>query len=359
MSFKFRHTLPTKAVTANGNVAVELSGLPLKARIAGFLLEIKGTGTAASSTQAVTPKDMAQFFASIDFDTDYNFTRIDGNGLYVLNRLMSGRTLCGGAQTVTCSTGGEEIRCALYLPFADEHSRKPYDTAIATRLVREKTLNIQFKSTLVLDLTNDVTLSNANQYVTAILVPEDDDRVPTRTRITFLDVAQATGDLPGGAYSHACIYDTTDLAVTDAEYAQMSLAFDGAQLYDRIPVRQLIEDYNRLCVQDAAQELSYQAAASLPFIPLIAQPDKYSNMDLPRGAHVRVDIDSGTKTSARYLYRMIEELDEGKGRDAMLRLGYDPNTAKMEVVTDDKAAPSGSATRVARHNRTLPKRLHR
>lgn len=360
-AFKSLYPLPAKAIAAAGNASIELLGLPLSARVAGFLLEIRGTGTAASSTSAVTPVDLAKLIATVDFDSDFFFCRATGKMLHALDRLMGGAALTSSAQSVTTSTGGEAVRSFLYIPLADMRARKPFDTAVPVRLLREKTINIQFKSTLALGLSPDVTVSAATLYPYAVLVPEKGDVLPTRSRIAFEDWAQATANLRGGNYTHLGIYDESDLSVTDAQYAQISAGFDGQQIIDRTLTSALIARYNAQVPRDAAQELSYQAAAAIQFIPIVCQPDKYSVLDCPRGANVRVDLDSGTSaaTGGRFFYRMVEETGENEGRDAAVRLGHNPDNVKVSTKTDSKVPPQGAAERVARINRLLPKRLHR
>jgi hypothetical protein len=359
-AFKSLYPLPTKDVSANGNAQIELLGLPLAARVAGFILEIIGIGTTAASTQAVTPVNLAILLAQVDCDSDFFFMRATGRLLHVLDRLMQGSAIASAAQSVTCTTGGNSVRGQLYIPLADARARKPQDTAVPVRLLREKTINIGFKSTLALGLTQDVTMSATKLRATAVLLPDNGDTIPTKSRIYFEDWGQATANLQPGHFSHLGVYDEADLAVDIAQYAQFSLALDGQQVIDRIPSQQLIADYNRKTVRDAAQELSYQPGATLEFIPIISEPDKYELTKVPyaEGA-CRADIDSGSATTARYFYRQVLQINETEGRSAAVRLGHDPEVSKVSVKTDSKAPPQGSAARVARHSRLLPKRLER
>jgi hypothetical protein len=360
-AYKVMYPLPAKQILADGNVQIEMLGLPLAARVAGFILEINGTATTGSSTQAVTPVDLAVLLKGIDLDSDFAYVRATGRLLHVLDRLMNGFAIASAAQSVTATTGGVAVRGMVYLPFADNRSRKPNDTAIPVRLLREKTLNVQFKATaLTLGTTNEVTISNGTLRVIAVLVPEDGDVIPTKSKIYFEDWSQATANLNPAHFTHLGIYDESDLAVTDAEYAQLSIAMDGQQLFDRIPTQHLVSRYNQLVPRDAAQELSYQPAASLPFIPVICEPDKYQLTQVPyANGSVRADIDSGSKTSARWFYRQVIQINEGEGRAAAVRLGHDPEASQVSVKTDSKAPLEGSADRVQRHSRLLPKRLHR
>jgi hypothetical protein len=358
-AYKVFYPLPFKDLTADGNVAVELSGLPIQARVAGFQVQISGTATSASSTQAITADQLAQLIKAVDLDSDFFYVRATGRSLHVLNRIMTGFRVASAAQGVTATTGGVAVTSVLSIPASDEHAENPNDTAIPVRLLREKTLNFQFKTgALTLGTTIEVTISAAKLKVYAILVPEDGDIIPSKSRIYFDDKAEASANLPSGHYTHLAIYKETTLATTLAEYAQMSLAFDGSQLYDRIATEQFVAKYNQLVPRDAAQELSYQPGASNEFLPLIYQPDKYKLTQVPYAdGTVRVDIDAGTLTAARYLYRQVLPITESEARNAAQRLGHDPESSKVKVKTSSKTPLQGSAERVNRHSRILPKRL--
>lgn len=361
-NFKFMHPLPVKTVTAGGQVSVELSGLPFNARIASFLIEISGTATSASDTSAVTPVDMVKLISNIDIDSDFFFVRATGKALHVLDRAMNGMALASAAQSVTATTGGVAARTFLRIPASDPRAQSPNDTAIPVRLIREKTINVNFKDALTLGLSPEVTVSAASMRVFAELEPESGDIIPSKTRIRFDDWAQGTASLQPGSYTHLCIYDESDLAVTIAEYAQMSVGMDGAQLYDRVQTQHLVAKYNQTVPRDAAQELSYQAGIGLAFIPIICQKDKYKLTQLPSAeSEVRVDLESGSKaaTGARYLYRQVVPLRDAEARNAMLRLGHEPEQASVEVKTDSKQPLQGSAERVVKHARILPKRIKR
>jgi hypothetical protein len=359
-AYKTFYPLPAKDLVADGNVAVELSGLPIQARVAAFMVQISGTATSASSTAAITADMLAQLIKAVDLDSDFWYVRATGRSLHVLNRLMTGFRVASAAQGVTATTGGVAVTGMLAIPASDERSENPNDTAVPVRLLREKTLNFQFKTggALTLGTTPEVTLTNCKLKVYAILVPEDGDVIPAKSRIYFDDKAEASANLPAGHYTHMCIYKESTLVTTNAEYVKMSLAFDGAQLYDRVETAQFIAKYNQLVPRDAAQELSYQPAGSNEFLPLIYQPDKYKLTQVPYAdGTVRADIDDGTLTAARYLYRVILPVTEAETRNAAVRLGHDAETSKVKVKTSSKTPLQGSAERVNRHARILPKRL--
>lgn len=358
-AFKSLYPLPVKAMAAGGNAQIELLGLPLAARVAGFIFDISGTGTAAASTQAVTPVDLVQAMATVDLDSDFAFVRATGRMLHVLDRLMHGYATASSALSVTCTTGGVAVRGMCNLPFVDVRSRSPNDCAIPVRLIREKTINVQF-GTLIFDLTNDVTLSAASLRTFAVLVPESGDEVPAKVRIAFEDWSQATANIRPGHFTHLGIYNEATLATTLAEFAQISVALDGQQVIDRISTPELVARYNMQVPRDAAQELSYLPSASNQFLPVICQPDKYKNTQVPYAdAAVRADIDSGTSTTPRWFYRQLEGITESTVRDAAMRMGHDPETVKVEVKTDSKQPLQGTAERVVRHTKLLPKRLVR
>lgn len=357
-AFKFMHPLPSKSMTAGGQVSVELAGLPIKARIASFLIEITGTATSASSTQAFTPQEMAKLIANVDIDSDFFWVRTTGQGLHVLNKMMRGYPVASAAQSVTATTGGVAARCFLEIPCADPRAYEPNDTAIPTRLIREKTINLNFKDALTLGTTIEVTMSNVLVRVFALLVPESGDVIPTATRIAHEDWSQKTANLKPGAFSHLGIYDESDLAVTIAQYAQLSVGLDGAQLYDRVQTQHFLAQFNRLVGFDPDYELSYQDGADLQFIPLIVQPDKYKLTQLPDSeSEARVDIDSGTATGARYIYRQIVDVRDATARNAMIRLGHEPSESEIGVKTASNSPLQGSEERVIKHARRLPKRL--
>lgn len=357
-AYKTMYPLPSKTISAGGNVQVELLGLPLDARIAGFLFEITGTGTAASSTSAVTPVNLVQLLTEVNIDSDFLYVKASGRAIHVLDRLMNGYAVASSAISVTCDTNGVAVRGMCYLPLADYRAINPFDTAIPTRLLREKTINCTFKSALTLGLSPEVTVSSATLKITAICVPQSDDTVPTKTRIYYEDWAQATANLQPGHYTHLCIYDDSDLAVTMEQYAQLSMAFDGQQLIDRVPTEQLVALWNKQVPKAQDQELNYAATQSLQFIPVIFPGDKYKLTQVPfANGTVRVDIDSGTNTSARYLYRQALPITQAEGRAAAARLGYNPETTNVQVKTASKGDLKGSENRVQRHAKLLPKKL--
>lgn len=359
-SFKFMHPLPVKSLDAGGQVSVELSGLPIQAMVAAFIVEITGTATAASSTSALTPVTLAQLITNVDLDSDFLFIRTTGRGLHVLDRLMNGTPIASSAQTITANTTGVAARGMLRIPLADPRAAFPNDTAVPVRLIREKTINFNFKSALTLGLTPEVTISAAQIRIFAQLVPETGDVVPTKVRIQHEDWNQLTASLKPGHITHLCTYDETDLVVTIAEQAQLSLGFDGAQLYDRVQTQHLIAKWNEQVPRDQAMQLSYQAAQNLDFIPIIFQPDKYKLTQVPFAeSEVRADIESGTATGARWLYRQALPLRDGEARNAMLRLGHEPEAAKVSVKTGSKEPLKGPEERVLKHARLLPKRIEK
>jgi hypothetical protein len=194
----------------------------------------------------------------------------------------------------------------------------------------------------------------------AKLIEESGDVIPTKVRIQHEDWSQATASLKPGHFTHLGIYDETDLVVTAAEYAQLTVGMDGKNMYDRVVTQQLLALYNQLVVKDESQELSYQAGINLDFIPIIVQPDKYKLTQIPYAENeVRVDIESGSKSSARYLYRQCVPMRDAEARGNMQRLGYEPETAKISVKTLSKEPLKGDESRVLRHARLLPKRIER
>jgi hypothetical protein len=359
-AFKFMHPLPVKAIEGGGQVSIELSGLPIMARVAAFILEITGTATSASSTSALTPITLAQLITNVDFDSDFLFVRTTGRGLHVLDRLMNGTPIASGAQSITATTGGVAARGMLRIPLSDPRANEPHDTAIPVRLLREKTLNLNFKAALTLGLSPEVTISAAQVRVFAQLVPESGDVIPTKIRIQHEDKNEATASLKPGHYTHLCIYDDTDLVATLAEYSQLTVQMDGANLYDRVQTQHLVSKWNEMVGHDQATELSYQSGGSLDFLPIIAQPDKYKLTQVPFAeSEVRVDIEAGSKTAARYLYRQAVPLRDSEARGAMLRLGHEPEQASVAVKTSSKEPLKGSEGRVIRHARLLPKRIEK
>jgi hypothetical protein len=357
-AFKFMHPLPVKSLDPGGQVSIELSGLPIRARIAAFVLEIVGTATSASSTSAFTPVTMSQLITNVDFDSDPLFVRTTGRGLHVLDRLMNGTPIASGAQSITATTGGVTARAMLRIPLSDPRASEPHDTAVPVRLIREKTLNFNFKPALTLGTSPEVTFTASQLRVFAQLVPESGDVVPTKVRIQHEDKAEATASLKAGHFTHLCIYDDTDLVVTLAEYAQLSVQMDGSNLYDRVQTQHLIAKWNEQVARDRAMELSYQPSINLDFLPIIAQPDKYKLTQVAYAeSEVRVDIEAGSKTAARYLYRQAVPLRDSEMRGMMMRLGHEPEQATVAVKTSSKEALQGSEARVIRHSRLLPKRI--
>lgn len=357
---KFLHPLPVKDVSANGQVSVELGNLPVRSIVAGFIIGLEGTATAASSTSAFTPVTMAQLITNIDLDSDMLQIRLTGRAVHVLDRIMNGKPTASAAQTITATTGGVAAMGMLRLSLSDPRCADPDATAMPARLLRQHTLNFNFKSTLTLGLSPEVTMSAMKLRVFAQLLPENGDVIPVKQNIRWENWNQLTANLKAGHYTHLAIYDESDLAVTLAEYAQLTMQMDGENMYDRVQTPHFVAKYNQEVPRDQAMELSYQAAQNLDFLPLIFQPDKYKLTKVPECEQgLTVTIESGTATGATYIYRQCLPLRDAEGRATMLRLGHDPETSKVTVKTLSKEPLKGDEARVLKHARLLPKRLEK
>lgn len=360
-NFKTRFSLPVKDLVAGGGAEVECNSIPDNSRIAGFLIALAGTATAASETSAVTCENLVQLISQLNLDSEFLYIRLSGRDIHCLEWAMLGKPTASRAQSITATTGGVACRVEMYLPLADPRALNPNDTAMPARLIKDRTISITPKSVFTLGLSPEVTVSAVQLRITAILVPESDEQLPVKTRMYFEQWNQQTANLSPGHFSHLICTGDGTLTCTREQYAQMSVGFDGSSLVDRQMTADLIADWNRAMACASDHELSYQAAQPLPFIPLITPPDrKYKLTQLCRAdSVVRVDIESGTATTGRYVYRTFKEVSDDDAAAGARKMGHDPDTVKIKIKTASKVAVAGSANRVMRHTRLLPKKLER
>ena len=357
-AFRSLYPLPSKSPAAGGNAVIELSGLPDECRVAGFLLSFGCTTTAASGTPAVLNSDLVSLMATVDLDSPYLFVRSTGVGLWVLQYMMQGGLL----NTSTASaTGGVAKRANVWIPLIDPRCTSPNDACIPSKLIRDKSINVAFATSFAPTWDSVVvTCSAATLQATAFLIPDGGDVLPTKSRIAFEDWSQNTINLAGRGYFTDLYFSEEAMALTLAEHLQYTVSLDGNPVIDRIPTHQLADHWNRSCCRDAASALSFQAAASQRFIPILSATQGYKATQLPRGLNsVRIDIDSGSQTGGRICYRTLEPTSAGEERDAIIKMGHDPMTVQVEAKTAKASAVQGSPKRQERIKAVLPKRLSR
>jgi len=365
--YKQLFPLPVKTPAAGGNSVVELEGIAgLDARVAGFMFELTGTGTTGSSTQAVTPKSLSGLLANIDLDSDWFNVRATGRLLHHLHKVMYGASL-GQGETVTCTTGGVAARGYYSLPCIDERSLNPFDGAVPCKLFSGKTISINYAASLTLDLTVDVVMSALSLRPYAVLVPSSGPKLPMRSMIRYEDFAAATANIQKTGYMpHLfCYSDSAEGAtaagvVTAAQYAQFTLQAGGQTLLDRVLTQHLLAQFGSRMIRDSGQLMSYQDSVNLDFIPLLFPTNSWKALQQPRtGGTVTIDTDSGTATAWRYAYRMLLDTDPALEAEGARIMGYDPAQHSVQASTASKAGLEGSASRVNRAHRILPKRIVR
>lgn len=356
-AFREKYPLPSKSMSAGGNAVIELGGLPDDCRLAGIMLSVLLTTTAASGTPAVTVKDILGLLATVDFDSDFFFMRATGKALWVLEKAMRGHKYDTAAAS---ATGGVQMRANAWIPLQDPRSVSPNDTTIPSKLIRDKTLNIGFASSFAPTWDSIVvTCSAATLQATAYCVPDGGDLIPMKSRIAFEDWSQNTLNIKPGYFTDL-MFTEEALALTLAEHLQYSLSLDGQPIVDRMPTAQLVDFWNREVCKDAGSELSYQPSASQAFIPILSAGQGYRAVQLPRAIEsARIDIDAGSQTGGRVLYRQVLPTQSGEERDAIVKLGLNPQTVKIEAKTAKGNELQGSERRQARVKALLPKRLGR
>jgi hypothetical protein len=195
----------------------------------------------------------------------------------------------------------------------DKSGKRPSDFAIPGALLRDKSIQIEawagVAGALTLDLTVDVVLTNLIIRPYAIVQPIRQLHVPSITKIFHEDFTAALHRVPSeGLLQYACLYDESDLSLTLAEYAQMSMSANGQKLIDRLPTSALVSEWNELMAEAAADELSYIPSAANAFLPLVTAPKHFSILKLPRSGSggIAIEIESGSLTSGRILMRQIK-----------------------------------------------------
>lgn len=329
--------LASKSITAAGQVdIIDLNTLPADKELIGFIFEISATGTAAASTQAVTATTLAQVLAKIQIDTRFLEVNATGRMLHVMAKLMTGYSLANASQTVTTTTGGEAVKCILPLMLRDPRARRPSDFAIPCQLLRDKSIQIQAFSgvggALVLNLTNDVTLTNLIIRPYALVQPLKYLRIPSKTKIAYEDFSAVRHRIQSvGKYSYAALYDESDLAVTLAEYTQVSMEADNEKVLDRIRTPALVAGWNEFHAEAAADQLSYIESASNEFIPLYTPPKHYSIVKLPEsgGGGLELEIESGSATSGRVAYRQVRPATQDDHDEAAILFGKAPGQEEL------------------------------
>lgn len=357
-AFKFIHSLPSRSGSAGGNATIDLNSTPDDSRVAGILLSLSATSTAASGTPANTTTDLLALMTTIDIDSDWAFVRASGKLLWILEKAMRGEAV---NESIASGTGGVVMRANCLIPFRDDRCISPNDGCVPAALIKDRSVNIGFAASFAPTLDSVVcTFTNVLVTAYALLEPSSGDVLPTKTRIGFEDWAQNTINLANrGVVTDLGFYEEA-MALTLAEHAQYSAAFNGQPLIDRVPTCQLVDYWNKRRCRDAASRLSYQPSASQQFIPIYNAPDGYKATQLPRGDEsTRIDIDSGSQTGGRVFYRQIVPADAGTERDALVKLGFDPATAQIEVKTAKGNDVQGSSSRQRRIAAVIPRRISR
>lgn len=358
--YKKSYELEQKTWTSGGKLIVQLAGLPKDHRLTHILIEQTSTVTNAGATGGIYPRSLATSLALIEHKSPRWTVRRTGKQLWNDAKHMDGKSLNNAAVSVTGMGGSAEVKCFMRLSPVDFNAGSPNDCAQPTSLMEGKTIEITCASTPTVE--SGFTISATTLKFTCFFIPGAGDTVPTKVRQDYEDWAQATALLRPGVYSHLYIYDESDSAVTTTEYTKVRVQQDGREVVDNLPTTQLIAEYNRVSVQGASQdnELEQLPTGTALFIPVITPEKGYKVSNLPTATQTcRADI-TGSVSTARWAYRILELASETEDNEAMRLMGVaEPERTPRGEKTRSKVAVNATGVRASVLSRVLPKRFLR
>ncbi|MCC7073759.1 MAG: hypothetical protein IT383_20780 [Deltaproteobacteria bacterium] len=360
--------------SSGGKVAVQLKSLPKKRRVTGIMAWLSGTvANTSGGTLLVYPGALAEVLGRVFLESELAKVRATGRGLASFFHHMTGRQLMANPSTSIAHSASGTVNFYAYIPFADPRAHSPNDAAIPCELLEDRVMEFDFGDGATLGDTAGVTLSAGTLRTYVHTIDGGEGVIPTPSRIDYVDWAGQTAyPLPKGAVSHLMVYDESDAAVAPtSEYTRFTLEGDGVKLIDNVNVEALIGEWNMRHslgagmggvteVHASATDVPAEQLnpASTPFIPLVTPPQGYKLSQLLHAEeNFRVDY-SGSNTSARFMYRTLGDRAPEQELRALSKLGVaEPERAMLSVKTASKTDLSGSAARVNRLARLLPKRI--
>ncbi len=364
MSFKPTYELPSVNFSANGKTPIQLLGLP-EGRVTHIMLELDGVASSSNGAGTnVRPRQFAGRIAQAYLETELFKMRATGKSLWNLYKHMNGKSLMNSI--VAVANVNTTIRAVVIIPFSDPRAASPNDTAMPSSLLNGKSLEIQWGAGTFTIGADTITVStNTLLRATAFLIPESEakDGLPAAVRIDYEDWSGQTALLAsgkGGAITHLHVHDDSDDSVSLTEYERFRVQCDGVDAVDRLRTFQLVAAYNDAFALggDQSNETEQLPDSALLFIPIITPRVGYKLMQVPDFENVmRADI-TGTATSARFVYRIVEDRHPAQEVSAGKKMGMaDPENRRVAVKTLSKTDLVGSVKQVEKARKRLPVRL--
>jgi hypothetical protein len=321
---------------SGGSSTVSFQDLPA-GRIEALLLRIKTDIVQGASATAITGSMLA---STVALARIRDYLRMTGRGLSYLRWIMQGYQP-NTPQDIPAAAATYSRFVDIWIPFADFYQSNPLDTALDTQILSDQPLELNFGNVAALYGAN-TSFANTSIRVLAFLDKPSPGDIPSEQYINFADWNQQSILLPvPGAITHAFAYNETSDSMTDANFATFTVYADGDIIKPVLQTGELAAEFDQLraagvgvlntstgtggelIVDEPGTGAAAGQGLTVPFIPIVSQPDRYSLTHVPFVDNtLRIDY-TGAATAIRLVTRQIKVSGSDRAYELGRKIGLD------------------------------------